>query len=188
MADVLQLPDRGKAARESIGRRFSVVTGKGRKVHRAQVYHVTYKTREHGPVEGAHVETDCGVALEFTPFDGRLAAEQVGERTTFREIEEGAGEKCQRCAAALGLMILGKSRKRALQLPRPPAEKAARPETFAQVKRRRERDELHDKFSRTLFGVSGAEVKRRRIVSTGKGRGTRYRLGAPDGSEGPGVA
>lgn len=159
-----------------LGQRLTVAVGRGKKPHRAVWYHVTLRG-----VEGAYLETDCGLCLGFLPFDGSTV--EV-ERSEWREIEEGGGY-CQRCVAVMSAAFEGRSRKRAWCLPRPKAERAP---TFAEVKRRRERDALHEKFSETLFGLPLSEVRRRGFVRTGRGRGARWRLGAPDGSEGPGAA
>jgi hypothetical protein len=170
MTSAIQFPDRGKAARELLGSRLTVAAGKGQKSHRAVWYHVTLRG-----VEGAYLETDCGRFLDFRPFDGPSVETDTSE---WREVK--GGEHCQRCAASMGMMMLGQSRKRAFKEPSPRRERK-RPETFDE--RRGER--LRDRFFQAAFGVSAKEADRRGIVSTGRGRKASYRLGEPDGSEGP---
>lgn len=172
MSGTLQFPDRGKGARELLGSRLSVVVGCGSKRHRAVWYHVTQ-----GGVEGAYLETDCGRSLDFRPFDGRAVE---GERSEWREVKDAEGECCQRCAAVMGMMMMGQSRKRAFRAPARPAPRK-KPETFEE----RREEKLRDKFFLACFGVSAEEADRRGIVQTGKGRKARFRLGDYDGSEGP---
>jgi len=185
MADVLQLPDRGKALREKIGARLTVKVGKGKRPHRATVFHVAYTVREHGRVEGVEMETDCGLRLGFEPFDERQRGLVKTEHSAFEEVG-GGGELCRRCGLSVCAQLMGRSRKRAyLPAPRP---KAKRAETFAEVKKRREREAFHAKVAEVCFGVPLSEVKRRGLVKEGRGRGTGWRLGKADGSEGPPAA
>jgi hypothetical protein len=183
VGEAVKFPDRGKTWRERVGSRLNVRLSRGRKPHGAGVYEVTYKTRERGDVRGAFVETFCVVALDFIPFDEKLRGEQIGERTEYREVEYPGAEMCGRCLSSMTAMMLGRSRKQAFRRPRSERPKAGRAETFAEVKARREREALHEKFSQACFGVSASEVKRRGIVKTGRGRGTRWGLGRPDGSD-----
>jgi hypothetical protein len=182
---VASFPDRGKDLRKSIGKRLEVVTGKGKRRHIARVYEVAYRSREQGDIPGALVETDCGLHLAFNPYDESMRGVVKDEPIEFHETQDGI--VCERCIRSIGAGILGKSRKRLFQpdSPKRPARKRA--ETFQQARKRHQDETLKDSFAQAVFGVSAAEMKRRGIVTTGRGRGAKYALGDDDGSDNPGA-
>lgn len=184
MSEAIKFPDRGKAARESIGARLEIATGKGKRRHIARVYQATYHSRAHGDIPGAHMETDCGLHLGFHPFDGRMREAVKDEAVEFRETKDG--DLCIRCVRSIGAAMLGYSRKRIWRGARPRLPKAKHAATTIQaVRDRREQARRDELFSEALFGVPHSEVKRRGLVKEGKGKGAKYRLGDYDGSDNP---
>jgi len=191
MSEAIKFPDRGKTLRESIGRRLNVIIGRGRKVHPAFISPGVYHSKALGDVFGVTVQTFCGLYLEFKPFDESALADVQANTEPYLYRESEDGDRCDRCSSSMGAMMLGRSRKREYGAAGRPLKtktvmkKVSKAVTVQGVRDRRDEERRKETFFQECFGVSSKEAKRRGIVTTGRGRGTKYRLGDYDGSDNP---
>ncbi len=193
MSEAVKFPDRGKTLREAIGKRLNVIIGRGRKVHPAFISPGVYHSKALGDVFGVTVQTFCGLYLEFKPFDESALADVQANTEPYLYRESEDGDRCDRCSSSMGAMMLGRSRKRDFPVgqkvdrrkPERTIQNVEKSPTVQGVRDRHDEERRKETFFQECFGVSSKEAKRRGIVTTGRGRGTKYRLGDYDGSDNP---
>lgn len=184
MGKAITFPDRGREARDSIGRRFEAMIGKGRRYHSGAVMAGVCNSPEAGRIEGALWQTFCGVALAFVAFDPALqaTAEKYSDWPEWREAKEG--EPCGRCCSSMTALMLGR---RSRFLPASRAARKPRAGSVPSVEGRREkrrRRQFMDVLADALETTPG-EVRRRGLIEGRRGGRAVFYLGPEDGSLGP---